>query len=109
MAKNQVCPPGREITSIDRCIQAEKYSSSLGLSPKRPLKKGTWPGLPFQCSAQTKTDDTFHFSSNDNTDNSRFVTGEFVMICEKIGRKFVTIVSTFGSRVNKSICSIYLL
>ena len=83
MAANQSCPAGMEITSIESCQQAAGYASSLGLNPKRSLQSGSWTGVPFQCSAHNKGDDTFHFSTNDQTDNSRFVTGEFVMICEK--------------------------
>ena len=83
MAENQTCPTGSEITSIERCQEAEGWASSLGLKPTRPLYTGNWLSVPFQCSAHNKGDDTFHFSTNDQTDNSRFVTGEFVMICEK--------------------------
>ena len=83
MSKNQACPAGTEITSVDRCQQAAEYATPLGLDPKRSLQSGNWAGVPFQCSAQVKNDDTFTFSTNDNTDNRRFVTGEFVMICEK--------------------------
>ena len=82
MAANQACPSGTEITSIDRCQQAAGYASSLGLDPKRSLQSGNWAGVPFQCSAHS-IDDAFHFSTNDNTDNGRFVTGEFLMICER--------------------------
>ena len=83
MAANQACPAGKEITSIGRCQEASTYASSLSLFPKRSVYGGCWAGVPFQCSAQVKNDDTFHFSTNGNTDNGRFVTGEFVMICEK--------------------------
>ena len=82
MAANQACPAGMEITSIESCQQASGYASSLGLNPKRSLQSGSWTGVPFQCSAQVLVDDAFHFSSNPNTDNGRYVSGEFVMICQ---------------------------
>ena len=83
MAANQPCPTGTEITSIGRCQEASTYASSLRLFPKRSVYGGSWAGVPYQCSAQVQHDDAFHFSTNGNTDNGRFVTGEFVMICEK--------------------------
>ena len=82
MAANQKCPAGREITNIERCQEATTYASSLGLNPKRLLQNRSSPGLPYQCSAHVQNDDAFHFSYNENTDNGRFVTGEFVMICK---------------------------
>ena len=83
MAENQACSPGKEITNMDRCQEATTYASSLGLNPGRSLQSGNWTGVPYQCSAQVNHDDAFHFSTNGNTDNGRFLTGEFVMICEK--------------------------
>ena len=83
MAANQLCPAGKEITNIERCQEATTYAPYLGLNPGRSLQSGSWTGVPFQCSAQVQADDAFHFSTNGNTDNGRFVTGEFEMICEK--------------------------
>ena len=83
MAANQTCPAGKEITNIDHCQEATKYAWSLGLNPEKSLQIGSWTSVPYQCSAQVHYDDTFHFSTNSNTDNGRFVTGEFVMICER--------------------------
>ena len=90
MAANEVCPTGTEITSESRCQEAYGYASSLGLTPGRPLQVGNWQGVPYQCSAQvgpyygdsTFQDDSLHFSTNSQTNNARFTTGEFVMICE---------------------------
>ena len=83
MAANEACPTGNEIRNSARCLEAEQWASVLGLEPKRALVQNDWVALPFQCSAQIQNDDTFHFNTNANSDNTRFVTGEFVMICEK--------------------------
>ena len=82
MAVNEACQRGNEITSIDRCKEAEEWILSLGLNPQRSLKTASWDNLPFQCSVEAR-DDTFHFNTDDKTDNSRFTNGDFVMICEK--------------------------
>ena len=42
-----------------------------------------WAQVPTGCSAQVAGDDTIHFSTNMETDNERFKSGEFVKICEK--------------------------
>ena len=44
-------------------------------------------GVPFGCSFQVAgdgefADDTLHFNTNAATDNGRFTTGEFAMICK---------------------------
>ena len=85
MPANEACPTASEITSESRCREAEGWDSSLGLNPGRQFQSGNYVGVPFQCSAQIlgTSDDTFHFNHNGQTDNSRFTTGEFVMICEK--------------------------
>ena len=85
------CPSGTEITTESRCREAYSWADSMGLDPGRPLVVGTWNGVPYQCSAQvglychtmTIGDDSLTFNSNSGTDNSRFTTGEFVMICER--------------------------
>ena len=82
MNAGEPCPSGTEITSESRCLEAREQASSLGLNPQRPLVVGSWNGVPSQCSAQVTGDDSLHFSTNTETDNSRFSTGEFVMICE---------------------------
>ena len=83
MPPNEACPAGRGITTADRCREASKYISTFGLQPKRVPQVGAWQGVPYQCSAQQGWDDAFHFNSYAATDNGRFVTGEFVMICER--------------------------
>ena len=79
----EACAVGTEITSESRCLEAREQASSLGLNPQRPLQIGSWNGVPHQCSAQVLNDDAVHFSTNVKTNNSRFMTGEFLMICEK--------------------------
>ena len=87
MAVNEACPAGNEITSAGRCLEAETWASSLGLDPQRSFQTGSWHDVPFQCATQIThlnvLDHTFHYNTNDQTDNSRFTNGEFVMICEK--------------------------
>ena len=85
MPANTACHTGKEVATEDRCREAAKWASSLGLNPVRPFQTGHWGDIPFQCSAQILGigDDTFHWNWNSQTDNSRFTTGEFVMICEK--------------------------
>ena len=86
MAANEACPRGNEITSTDRCREAGELGLSLGLNPQRDFQTGNWHDVPFQCSTEIKGtvgDETFHFNSNDQTDNSRFTNGDFLMICEK--------------------------
>ena len=78
----EACPIGTEITNESRCLEARKQASSLGLNPQRPLVVGSWNGVPYQCSAQVGADDAFHWDTNSKTNNGRFTTGEFVMICE---------------------------
>ena len=89
MAANEVCPTGTEINSESRCQEAYGLASSLGLKPRRPLQVGNWQGVPYRCSAQVGQvgsswfqDESLHFSTNSQTNNARFTTGEFVMICE---------------------------
>lgn len=77
------CPLGSEITTEIRCRETYKWASSLGLNPERPVYVGNWKEVPYQCSAQVRGDDTIHFSNNSRTNDQRFKTGEFVMICEK--------------------------
>ena len=97
MDAGELCPPGQEITSQERCQEATGWAISLGLNPKRNLQVGSWGGVPFQCSVQLGllgdayyNDDSFHWSTNSKTDNSRFTKGEFAMICEQ-GTKYITI------------------
>ena len=108
MVANEACPAGKEITSVDRCKEAASWASSLGLNPTRPFQNGSWPGVPFQCSVQLiplgqssgLSDDTFHFSDFQQTDNARFLTGEFVKICEKGGQKIIFCTGKPHSGVN---------
>ena len=83
MDAGELCPLGQEITSQERCQEANGWAISLGLKPKRNLQIGSWGDVPFQCSAQLGGDNSFHWSTNSKTDNKRFTTGEFVMICEQ--------------------------
>ncbi len=83
LGPHQVCPSGTEIKTLKRCKEAAEWTDSLGLHPKRDIISGTWTGVPYQCSAQVGKDDTIHYSTNSQTDNKRFTSGEFVMICEK--------------------------
>ena len=85
MDAKQPCPKGTEITSKSRCEEAQKWTSYLGLNPKRSLQAQwilKWKGVPYQCSALVGEDDALHFSTDYKTNNRRFVRGEFVMICE---------------------------
>ena len=92
MDANVPCPSGTEIMSEARCGDAHNWASSLGLAPGRPLVVGSWNGVPYQCSAQVGGDDALHFNTNSGTDNSRFTTGEFVMICERGAGKQIVII-----------------
>ena len=92
MKANERCPTGKEVSTESRCREANTFASSLGLAPQRTLQVGGWNGVPYQCSAQVGHDDALHFDTNSGTDNSRFTTGEFVMICE--GKTNLTILCT---------------
>ena len=83
LGPNEVCPEGTEITTIERCTDADDWATELGLVPRRHVTVGKWNAVPYQCSTQVDGDDTIHFSTNSETNNKRFVSGEFVMICEK--------------------------
>ena len=85
MAPGEPCPSGTEITTESRCREAEEGKLALGLNPGRNFESGGWSGVPYGCSAHCcgggiYNDDTFHFSSNSLSDNSR--QSEFVRICE---------------------------
>merc|ERR1712038_1178830 len=88
MGVNEFCPNGLDITTESRCNEAQIAAESMGLNPSRDvLLVGDWPGVPYRCSAQVGTDnpefkDDVHWCTNEATDNSRFITGEFRMICE---------------------------
>jgi len=88
MAENEVCPNGLDITSESRCLEAQIAAESMGLNPSRDvLLVGNWQGVPYRCSAQAGTDnpeykDNIHWNTNEDTDNSRFLSGEFRMICD---------------------------
>ena len=83
LGHNEACPPGMEITTLERCVEADHWAKQLNLNPKRPIYYGIWDSVPYQCSVQVGGDDTIHFGDNIDTDNKRFASGEFVMICEK--------------------------
>ena len=85
MAPGEPCPSGTEITTESRCREAEQWKLVLGLNPGRDFQSGGWAGVPYGCSAHCcgggiYNDDTFHFSSNSLSDNSR--QSEFVRVCE---------------------------
>ena len=82
MYPREPCPSGYEIISRDRCREAHEQAHLLDLTPKRSLQFGSWDGVPYQCSFQVGDDSALHWSSNSTTNNARFSTGEFVMICE---------------------------
>ena len=87
MGANEQCPAGAEIKTAARCREASLLPSSLELNPRRSLQVAYWDwpeviGVPYQCSTQVGNDDTLHFNTNSGSDNTRFTTGEFVMICE---------------------------
>ena len=85
LGPNEVCPPGHEITDAYRCNEAGHWTVSLGLFPMRPtyVRSKRCFNLPFGCSSQVGGDDTIHFCDDAETDNARFTSTEFVMICEK--------------------------
>lgn len=83
MPPKQKCKGGKEITTAERCKEADDWARSLGLHPRRPPYKGHWKEVPHRCSAQIGGDNTIHFSTNSQTNNKRFLSGEFAMICEK--------------------------
>ena len=83
LGPNEECAPGFQITDAYRCNEAGHWTVSLGIFPMRPTKVGNWYGVPLGCSSQVDYDDTIHFNTYVETDNRRFSTGEFVMICEK--------------------------
>ena len=86
LGTNEVCTPGSEITNKTRCNEAQEWTVSLGIFPIRPTYVGNWESVPYQCSSQVGGDNTIHFTTYSETDNERFTTGEFVMICEKGSR-----------------------
>ena len=79
---NETCPAGNEITTEDRCREADDWATALNIHPRRLPVEGTWQGVPFQCSVQVGGDNAIHFNEKRDTDNSRLTTGEFVRICE---------------------------
>jgi hypothetical protein len=80
---NEKCPKGTEITTVERCVEADHWAKDLNLKPRRAVYYGRWKSVPAQCSSQIGGDHTIHFSDNLQSDNKRFVSGEFEMICEK--------------------------
>ena len=92
MAGNISCSSGTEIKTESRCQDAHNWAFSLGLNPSRPLQVGHWADVPYQCSAQVGFDDSLHFNTDSGTDNARFTTGEFVMICERGAGKQIIVV-----------------
>ena len=86
LGPKEVCPVGTEITTGERCQEADDWALALshrGVSTSRPVQYGTWDGVPLLCSSQVGHDKATHFNFNDGTDDHRFESGEFVMICEK--------------------------
>ena len=89
MPKYETCPPGQEIMSENRCAEAQRMASWLGLNPSRnELQKGPWPGVPSHCSVQINTGepgvkDDVHWNTMWNSGNERLKSGEFQMICEE--------------------------
>jgi hypothetical protein len=83
LKENEECTPGTEITNAIRCKEAGHWSVELGLFTKRPVYRGNWQSVPFQCSSQITGDNTIHFNSYEQTNNKRLKSGEFVRICEK--------------------------
>ena len=88
MPKNEPCPVGQEIMTKDRCHEAQKVAYWFGLQPRRNvLQIGYWNNVPSHCSVQANTGeqwakDDVHWNTNWDSDNSRFKSGEFQMICE---------------------------
>ena len=81
--ENDECTEGKEITTAERCRQADDWAATLKIHPTRPTVEGDWQGVPYGCSVQVKGDKSIHFNEKKDTDNSRFENGEFVRICEK--------------------------
>ena len=94
MPKHETCPPGQEIMSENRCAEAQKMASWLGLNPSRnELQKGHWHDVPSHCSVQKNTGesgwkDDVHWNTMWNSDNRRLKSGEFQMICEAGGNNY---------------------
>ena len=84
LGPNEECMPGTEITNEKRCKEAAHWSVELDILPMRPVYVGNWKEVPLGCSSQKHNggDDTIHFSSNTESTNGRWATGEFIMICE---------------------------
>ena len=80
---NQECPDGKQITTAERCREADDWAADLKIHPTRPAVEVDMQGVPYGCSAQAEGDNTIHFNEKTDTDNSRFESGEFVRICEK--------------------------
>ena len=83
LGPEEKCPAGTEITTEERCKEADDWALAMGFSPTRPVQSGRWNGVPRQCSSQAGGDKAIHYNTFDATDNHRFTSGEFVMICEK--------------------------
>jgi len=113
MGKKEACPFDTEITSPAECLEAYntvgagnfkypaqgKYSRAASWNPAfptlEPLFVGAWPGVPNHCSMQFEAtpdspwvedykDQTPHFSTNAATDNAKFNSGEYRMLCKKM-------------------------
>ena len=81
LGPNEECPAGTEITYASRCKEASLWAMSLGLYPERDPQIDSWDDVPLLCSVQVSSD-TIHFNARSSTNNDRFNSGAFVMICE---------------------------
>jgi len=83
------CPPGTGIATADECEKAY-MAFNFKFPARRGLAKGSWGGVPYQCSIQYQhsyvnahKDQTPHFNSHNGATN-RASSGEFVPICKVV-------------------------
>ena len=97
MPEYETCPPGQEIMSENRCEEAKRVASWLGLKPSRnELQKGHWPGVPAHCSVQTKINeagfkDDVHWNTMWDSTNGRLKSGVFQAICEAGNKNYLEV------------------
>ena len=80
MDKDELCPPGSEITEAKDCTHALGFAEALSitLEARNTLVSGSWDHVPSGCSYQAVGDQAFHFNENNGNND-----GTYYMICKQ--------------------------
>lgn len=94
MADGQAtCASGLQITSQQECqVAYASIEAANSLSNKRGMQRGSWNGVPVDCSIQYNNpnyDQAPHWNTLKSTDSSRVASGEFRMLCRKAEPEYV--------------------